>query len=215
VSDAKGLIITVFTYREATNLQKWLNKMKKAFLTVALIGLLSGCAAPSSKPPSASAPREYIDGNSITIRKGFDEVWQGLIEHLSANYFAIDKFEKDSGLIILSFGAGSARKFVDCGEVILPKINYSGPTLNWLESMRPVLLDGKMNIFVKRSSNLVSQVNINTRYIVNYREPLASYMWSFDTAGSDVQKIGDIFITCKPTYEAEKSIISAMEKLSS
>jgi hypothetical protein len=62
--------------------------MKQLFLATALIGSVCGCAIarPSTKPPSASAPRENMIDNTVSISKGFDEVWQGLVEHLSANY---------------------------------------------------------------------------------------------------------------------------------
>jgi len=69
--------------------------MKNIFYVLLL--LLIGCV------PTYQAPiiLDYNQAGTIKINKGFDEVWTSLIEYSASSFFAIDNFEKDSGLMTL------------------------------------------------------------------------------------------------------------------
>ena len=54
--------------------------------------------------------------NTVITNKNFDETWTSIIGFVSDSLFKIEKSEKDSGLLTLSFGAKEAEKFIDCGD---------------------------------------------------------------------------------------------------
>ncbi len=122
--------------------------------------------------------------NEVTIDKGFDEVWSALIEYSSKSFFSIKNFEKQSGLLTLFFGAGDPTKFVDCGEINSPGINFVGPYLNAIQNTGSAELEGVMNIFVKPLDSGHTSVTVNARYISNVKDgSLPRQTWSFDTSG--------------------------------
>ena len=181
-----------------------------------LIGLcmatLGGCATSSYSPPTVSsvAANKY----TVVIEKPYDETWSSLINHAASTFFAIDQFEKDSGLMTLSFGSSDPGKFINCGTWSSPQ--YVGEYVSFLARMHGGSLSGKMNILVRAITDDQSEVRVNARYIFT----ASSNTWAFDTGGSASASVGsqaaygtDTSIrTCKPTYEAENSILEAMKK---
>ena len=185
--------------------------MKKMLILFVAI-LISGCAVPTYKKPLARTP---IPSNEIIVNKSFEEVWVALIEYASKSFFAIKHFEKDSGLLTLNFGSGNPSKFVDCGEINSPNINYEGPYINAVESTGYVNLDGAMNIFVKPIDKSKTKVSVNVRYILSAKDgPLPKQTWSFDSYGEQTRRTGVVSVTCRPTLEAEREILSGITLLS-
>ena len=54
--------------------------------------------------------------NFVITNKNFDETWISVIDFVSDSFFKIENFEKDSGLLTLSFSSKDAEKFIDCGD---------------------------------------------------------------------------------------------------
>ncbi len=179
------------------------------FLCMATLG---GCATSSYSPPTVSsvAANKY----TLVIEKPYEETWSSLISHAASTFFAIDEFEKDSGLMTLSFGTSDPGRFINCGT--WSSSQYVGEYVSFLARMQGGTLSGKMNILVRAISDDQSEVRVNARYI--FIAPPDS--WAFDTGGSASASVGSqsaygtgtTIRTCKPTYEAENSILAAMLK---
>lgn len=190
--------------------------------------MLLGCATPrqASYVPPASATYE----NHLLLNSSYDDTWNALVDVASTSFFAINTFEKDSGLMTLDFSSNPSR-FVDCG--IWNENGLSGPYLAYLaDAGYTVNLQGKMNLRVSSTKASKTSVTVNARYILT-----ASYAglvqniwtgnqltnisntWSFDSKGSEKIKVRNPtsgvspYRTCRPTGVAEREIIGAVEQL--
>jgi hypothetical protein len=86
--------------------------MKKIFSTMALAALVTGCAAPSVTPPSASGTGQ---ANSYTA--DFTDVWEHTVDWFATNNIPIKNIERDSGIISSDYSLGAGFSQVDCGTV--------------------------------------------------------------------------------------------------
>ena len=168
---------------------------------------------------------------SRTLNKSYDDVWRSVIDHVSAISFAIDNFEKDSGLVTLSFQRIDISSYVDCGQLDIAKSEYmsgvrfkrkfKGKYTDYLNSRSEATLSGKINISVREVSEDKSwlffgdhktYVSVNVLYILRDSSYSGeySYTWSFVSGSSDTERgrYGDP-IRCQPTYFLERSILDA------
>src|SRR6056297_1529733 len=185
--------------------------MRSCTLLIVVILGLQGCATASYTPPATGAvdPSEY----TIVVNKPFDVAWQDLVNHASSTFFAIDQFEKDSGLMTLEFGASDLARFVDCGEW-QDSTGFSGAYATHLARRFNATLSGKMNILVPPQDEEQSRVRVNARYILS----APPQTWTFDTGNSATVDVGTEAAlgtgtglrTCKPTYVAENSVLDAL-----
>lgn len=205
--------------------------MKKVFIFFMVV-LISSCT--TSKPPTyiqPPAPNSQLS-NSVVIDKTYDEVWAALIETSSKSFFSIKNFEKDSGLLTLSFGSGQTEQYVTCGEIDSPNRNYRGSFISAVSvgtsmvqsssllgaMVQPTVntpttgysgLDGAINLFVKRINDNSTQVAVNTRYIFTAKDvAYQEQQWVFDGTNTATKRVGDLMITCRSTLKAENDIIS-------
>lgn len=175
-------------------------------LTLAVVG----CA------PVYNAPQNQTnvqDKYSRTVNMSYDKTWITLVEYASSNYFAIDNFEKDSGLMTLNFGSQDPSLFVDCGMIKFPDGSYEGPFVEGIERAGKAELDGRMNLFIKPISANVTQVVVSARYVFSAKEKgLKKKIWTFDSGGSAVKNYGPtkMKVICQPTYMAEESLLNSL-----
>ena len=54
--------------------------------------------------------------NTLTTNKNFDETWTYVIDFVKDSFFKIENIDKDSGLLMLSFGSKETENFIDCGD---------------------------------------------------------------------------------------------------
>jgi len=74
--------------------------------------------------------------------------------------------------------------------------------------------EGAMNIFVKPISSNVTQIRVNARYVFRASDGYYKQVWSFDSGGSDTQRIGFIpQMTCVPTIYAEQTILDGIDRI--
>lgn len=190
--------------------------MKIIFLLgiVILVGLISCVKYPEYQPP---APVTYNrDDNVRTINKSFEQTWVALVDYASSSFFAIDNFEKESGLMTLDFGSSDPAKFIDCGTIQAVKVKYNGPFVEGVQTYDSTELVGRMNLFIKSISPNVTEIKIKARYVFTVQEPGAKQTWAFDTGGSDAKKFSGIQanVVCRPTNVAEEEILKGIEKIS-
>lgn len=88
--------------------------MKRPLISALLtVFLFAGCGVTT---PDYTAPQSKasIDNTTVTLDQSYDQAWDQLIDFTSSRFFAIDNYEKDSGLMTLSFSSEPGR-FIDCG----------------------------------------------------------------------------------------------------
>lgn len=196
--------------------------INRLFLAVLLMSPM-GCVSGSYTPPSQSS---Y--SNSIVVQQSFDETWESLISYASASFFGIENFEKESGLLTLSFGADDAEPYIDCGrfQFNAGANNFNGPYVQWAQLNNNATLDGRMNLRVRRLSSARSEVTVNARYIFStpamvfgtgiYAQRVPPVTWSFDSGSSDTNTVPNPVAgtpntrTCVPTGRAEREILNAL-----
>ena len=187
------------------------------FVCVFLLGCVSGTY---TDPNLNNSPANY----SVTLSQPYDEVWKRLVTYASTSFFAIDNFEKDSGLMTLTFGSSEPSKYVDCGtfKISSPAATFEGPYVDYMKKYSQGVLNGKMNIAVIEQSPSSTMVQVRARYILTglaqdpYSGRFVSNKWSFDTGLSDTVNVVNRVPgsantrTCGPTYLAEQSVINAL-----
>lgn len=191
------------------------NQINKLLLLLTAI-IFTSCASHSFiyTPPNKSID---VFTNKITINKDFDTTWNNLIEIVSQQFFGIKNYEKATGLLILEFNS-TPEKFVDCGYGVVKKTSgypafinndREGPYIK----LASANLNGFVNIFVKQGNNKTI-IEINTKYVITLDDG-GKRIFNFSSRNTSGQtiRIGDTDITCIPTYEAEFSLIKAIEKL--
>lgn len=191
--------------------------MRHLLLSLTFIFLI-GCGVTT---PEYTAPdTQPAEKTTVTVDKPFDEVWQGLISFTSQRFFAIDSYEKASGLMTLTFSAEPER-FVDCGSISTDgPPSYEGSYIGWFDE-RPAQLNltGSMNLTVQEDGESETTVEVNTRYVISVQSPAGtSEEWAFNTGGSDTQTVPTNNFgatqkrTCRPTHEAERVIVEGVQK---
>jgi len=205
--------------------------MKKQFylLTFLFISqiILSSCVSISAiyKPPT----QENLKSNySKIIDKNYDDVWNALINYSASTFFGIENFEKESGLLTLSFGASTPQDYITGGywktDLVYGanQLHFEGDYVEYLSIYQNGSLIGKMNIVVKKITDNSTQVIVNARYVFTSNGTDAngrnySNTWSFNTgeckevAVSNATKGTPPIRTICPTYKAENAILEALE----
>lgn len=199
--------------------------MKKLWSLACTTGLLLfSCSPPVVK---YSVPPPKLDTFMVLIEQDYDTAWKALIDHLSQSSFAIDNFEKDSGLITLTFSA-SPDRYVECGDwnvqgsALIPA--FQGSYVQWLEKHTSVSLSGKMNVSVYKMAETVTRIRINARYVLTSTymggdKPITN-TWTFDSGSSASIAVNNPTRgitptrTCRPTHQAESDILEAVKELS-
>lgn len=195
-------------------------KTKSLICSVVLVGMVTGCATGVYTPPGAT---EKVLNEKV-VNADFDTTWSTLVEFASGHFFAIDKFEKASGLMTLNFGSTQPELFVNCGKIVVNgSIKFDGSYVEWLSKRTSAKLDGKMNLLVKKVEANKTLVRVNARYsfVVPPSVDAAGNLdrgnsWVFDseqpaTVTVDGAMMGTIPTrTCVATGYAEKKVLDAM-----
>lgn len=181
---------------------------------------LAACAAmvnATYSPPTVLQKRESYER---IVNKDFERTWQALVEYTSSAFFAIDKFERASGLMTLSFGASEPERFVDCGRMVtdVPGQGVKDESYAaFLTRLYKGKLDGKMNIFVKPLDDRSTLVRVSARYILSsYDSRTGSVTWTFDSGKSATVSVPVALPgtsparTCRPSYVAETAVLDAV-----
>jgi len=197
-------------------------KIIKTIALIALILTLSSCMTANYTKPNH---KDTKDNYSVTVHNDFDAVWKQLIQYSASTFFAIDNYEKDSGLITLSFGSSNPSDFITGGhwKASSPTINFDGDYVDYMAIHNNGSLSGKMNIVVTEISKNESAVKVNARYIFTTPTQRTQYAvvpgttWSFDTGNCNTSVVsnpssgtGNTRTIC-PTYKAENAIINAVK----
>ena len=199
-----------------------MKKILRALLTICFVIFISGCVSATYEKPSHINEK---DKYSVVLQRDFDTVWKQLIQYSAGTFFAIDNYEKDSGLITLSFGSSNPSKFVTGGHWSMKGARpFEGDYVDYLSQFYNGTLKGKMNIVVISESSTKTMVKVNARYIFTIPAIREQYVnvpmqsWSFDTGSCDTVNIssaaqgtGTAQRTICPTYKAEHAVINGIK----
>lgn len=123
-------------------------KIKSIIMAVALLPF-AGCVTPA---------QSFQYDNSRQVDASFDETWERTINVLASNNLPIKTLEKDSGIVVAEnelVSAASMGESASCPTSLL--LTPIGGAMNY-------------NILVRRGDAGTSNVTINTRYQMNYRD---------------------------------------------
>ena len=184
----------------------------RGVLIVAACVALIGCNQPIAGPTFEyrEPARQQDLRNTRQISAGYDAACTGLIDHVARTSFAIDAFEKESGLLTLRFGETDIARFVDCGTWLENgrSLPYAGRTDLGLK------LNGRMNIRVQERAAGFTDVRIDSLYVLRND---SGYVWQFTTnerAVVDLKKPAQGTAprrTCQSSHEAERLILNGIE----
>ncbi len=165
--------------------------MKWKFFTMAGVLLISGCAAQGVSNIEYKAPTPVKVNNEIIVSKPYSLVWDKLVKELSNSSYTINKIDKESRVINLSFSTNKPSEYADCGrthrtyvqgyeietydfetadpsefKVATPKQpnkNYS----YYVKIIRNTMLEGRTDIFIapsEKDSNSTT-ITVDARYV--------------------------------------------------
>ena len=207
--------------------------MKKSLLffpslASTLLLFIAGCSMSAIyKPPTGNLDQMNY---SKIINKGFDDTWDALINYSAGTFFGIENFEKESGLITLTFGASNPEDYITGGywkvDVVrgANSLHFEGDYVEYLRTYQSGELLGKMNIVVKDVDSTHSRVTVNAKYVFTAEQVLEtgqrySNTWSFSSGSCDEVTPANRTPgtpptrTLCPTYKAEKSVLEAIETI--
>lgn len=186
---------------------------------------LASCSAPSMGPVVYVEPDPISYDQTYRFDNSKDEVWDALIDYAAESFFAIGTYEKDSGLMTLSFSA-TPERYVDCGRWTENRQEHD--YVQFMRLVRPgvaVDLRGNMNIrVVEREANRTT-VSVNARYILtlSFRSfgstTFDNTTWAFDSRSTNRQRISNPargtppYRTCGATGVAETAVLDGIREL--
>lgn len=189
---------------------------------LALATLLTTACVPTGTYQPPSPIQVDPDSYSTAIHKPFDDVWNSLISYSAKTFFSIDNFERDSGLLTLSFGSSEPSSFIDCGQIDITYFDqqkgqqkFTGSYVDFLVIYYRGQLTGRMNIRVRSLGTESTEVTVHARYVLS----APPNTWAFNTGGSATQRVQNPIQgtgtdrTCRPTHRAEKEIISGISSM--
>ena len=199
---------------------------RKSLLGVAAL-LLSGCV--STPSTTYTPPALYPYSNTVTIGSSFDETWDNLVTYASKSFFAIDNFEKDSGLMTLSFSASDAARYIDCGNIFVNSGRpFNGPYALYAQRYNGAGLTGIINLRVRTLTTDETEVAVNARYIftvpgstirvLSSVATIPAVTWTFDSKSSDTRYIANPAPgtpptrSCVATGAAETQILEGVQR---
>lgn len=194
-----------------------MNTIKLIIYSFVLI-FFYGCASTSYVLPENKCSKEDF---SIVVNKGYDQVWENLIKYSADTFFGIDNYEKDSGLLTLSFYSTKASDFVTGGYLLYEDlhIQFSGDYVDFLQVYRYGKLKGKMNVVISKIDDNKTKVTINVLYIFTVPPTINSseIIWTFNTGNcctiNDLKQNKGVHSlrTICPTYKAESTILESLK----
>lgn len=175
----------------------------------AVLLLLTSCVSYSSYSPPTAGIRP--DDFAVVVDGPFDDVWEYLIDYAGSTFFGIENFEKESGLITLSFGSGTPSEYVTGGH--WENYAFEGDYVDYLARHFNGRLTGKMNLVVRHLDEGRTKVTVNASYVFVASGMAAQFSTASGTGCVDVLPTKRGFGTAKyrtlcSTYVAENAVLS-------
>ncbi len=152
-------------------------------------------------------PPEQLDAlpsNARDVNANFDDTWSALISTIGQSFFAIDAFEKDSGLVTLTFntspfstavdGGHLTMKFSDAGSAFwrghaTTRRQFDGNYADFVENFYAGSFQGKCNLVVQELDENQTRITVNTRFDVQGVPADRRLRWSW-SSGDRAEQMG-------------------------
>jgi len=186
----------------------------------------------SYTPPASLDEKSKVKKLNHTLSVGYDETWNALINAVSSDFFELQNYEKDSGLLTLNFDPDTPEDYFDCGKwtksTTTRKGEFSGPYVSWLkmseekkiknQSPGKFMANMKINLRVQSLSNNQTRVTINTLYKIAAAR--SNIDFKFKATSQSTQQVGisppSISSTrvCQSSYKLENELLDTIKKIS-
>ena len=146
-----------------------------------------------------------------------------MIQYSASTFFSIDNFEKESGLLTLTFGSSNPSQFITGGHWEATAINehFSGDYVDFIDKYYKAELLGKINIVVTSIDETKTKVTVNVKYVfiatVYIGNKPDSDTYSFTSGNCATIAVKKPISgtpptrTICPTYKAENAILKAID----
>lgn len=194
--------------------------MKRTIILLFTSIFLISCGTATYIPPKFD---NKIENFSRIVNMSFDKTWEALINYSASTFYGIENFEKDSGLLTLSFGSSNPSEYITGGlwEFIWMNNKFSGDYVDYIDQYHRAELTGKMNIVVSEVDKSHTKIMVSARYVfaatIMSGNQRGTTTWAFDsgkcgtiTLANPTKGTGNTRTIC-PTYKAEKEILDAIE----
>lgn len=206
--------------------------MKNTVLAFALLAfaLTPSCQVVNEFHYTPPEQLEVLPQNERVVNATFDEVWSALISSVGKSFFAINQFEKESGLLTLRFTTSPFSTSVTGGHCTFKydnsaavdgqaafsgvryqkiKINFDGDYADYAEQYLNGVLEGAVNLIVSEVDSAHTKITVHTRFSVatsfqntsTGRLDKAVYSWNSGERAKN-------FIT-RPTGEKETRVMQS------
>jgi len=192
----------------------------KSLTCVSLLVVLvfAGCTTASYVAPDKS--EVTVEAYSRVVDKPFDQAWSALMQFAGSAYFDIQQFEKQSGLLVLSFVGSTPGEYITGGQLSLRGVvHFDGDFVDYCVSRYNGTLEDRVNVIVAPVDSGRTRVTVRAHYVFTCGNAnMGPDSWTFDSGTSDTHEtliysgIGPLTRTLKPTYKFETSVLDAVEK---
>lgn len=173
--------------------------------------LVAGCTSTVVTPPppiyTPPAPRQPATFEVIS-NGDFDATWRALVEYTAGTSFSIDEFERESGLMTLSFSPSDPSTVVECGQW-----QVSGQSPVPYVERTDLSLETRTNLIVQPLSNYQTRVRANTLYILEDNNGTVYQFTTNQRATVEPRNrtIGTARTrTCQATHEGELAFVAGV-----
>jgi hypothetical protein len=179
-------------------------------------------------PPESTEVPEH----ERVVGVSFDRTWSALISVVSSDFFGIENFEKESGLMTLSFSVSPLSTAIESGHLSHTFNNmfgatlrdtpgtqpsYEGPYVDYLQIYNGAQLTGRANLVVREvpdSEPPQTAITVNLRFVVQAN----TVSFSFNSGQRLVQEVanpegGDPTRVMQSTGYVEGKILDAIDAL--
>ena len=160
---------------------------------------LSGCSAKTEV--TYQQPQGYPLENSAVYDAALEKVWDAAVASLGGDFFTLERAQRDSRTITLSFAAETPSDYVDCGVLTYMKTGGPGPdetvtvagaapvvkylyadgTTDPREVVRTTSLSGTLDVVFSAEGKGKTRATVKTRYtlsVVNRGDVPVTYGFS-------------------------------------
>jgi len=186
----------------------------------------------SYTPPDKLDKQSKVKKLNHTLSVSYDETWSALINAVSSEFFELQNYEKDSGLLTLNFDPDAPADYFDCGQwtksTTTGKGEFSGPYVSWLKFSEEKKIkkqpSGKFNANMKINLRVQSVSNNQTRISINTLYKIAAVRsnidFKFKATSQSTQQVAisppNISSTrvCRSSYKLENELLNTIRKIS-
>lgn len=148
---------------------------------------LTACSVVNKSEYQPPSQLDAFASNERLVDRSFDETWSALISSVGKSFFAIQEFEKASGLLTLTFTTSPFSVAIDGGHFSwnysnasqaagqrfwfghgdrVVKHHFDGNYADFIQNYLNGTFDGYINLVVTEESENQTRITVNTRFVV-------------------------------------------------